>query len=124
MLTKEQIKQYQEDGFVIPDFKMSEKDLFEIENKHNQLINKFPEYKNYCPAVLLKDESFLKYCLNDKILDFVEQLLFGKIALWNSSFFAKPAYNGFKTPWHQDGQYWSINPLATCTVWLVLDDAT
>ena len=124
MLTKKQIKQYQEDGFVIPDFKMSEKDLFEIEDKHNQLINKFPEYKNYCPAVLLKDESFLKYCLNDKILDFVEQLLGGKVALWNSSFFAKPSHNGFETPWHQDGQYWPINPLSTCTVWLAIDDAT
>ena len=61
MPTKEQIKQYLEDGFVIPDFKMSENDLLEIEEKHNQLINKFPEYKNYCPAVLLKDESFLNY---------------------------------------------------------------
>ena len=124
MLTKEQIKEYLEDGFVIPDFKMSESDLLEIEEKHNRLINKFPEYKNYCPAVLLKDESFLKYCLNDKILDIVEQLLGRKFALWNSSFFAKPANNGFETPWHQDGQYWPINPLATCTVWLAIDDAT
>ena len=124
MLKKEQIKQYQEDGFIIPDFKMSENDLLEIEEKHNQLIHKFPEYKNYCPAVLLKDKSFLKYCLNDKILDLVEQLLGNKFALWNSSFFAKPAHNGFETPWHQDGQYWPINPLATCTVWLAIDDAT
>ena len=124
MLKKEQIKQYQEDGFVIPDFKMSEDDLFEIEDKHNRLINKFPEYKNYCPAVLLKDESFLKYCLNDKILDCVEQLLGSKFALWNSSFFAKPSYNGFETPWLQDGQYWPIKPLATCTVWLAIDEAT
>ena len=124
MLTKEQIIQYQEEGFVIPDYKMSENDLLEIEEKHNQLINKYPEYKNYCPAVLLKDESFLKYCLNDKILDFVKQLLGNNFALWNSSFFAKPAHNGFETPWHQDGQYWPINPLATCTVWLAIDDAT
>ena len=62
--------------------------------------------------------------MNDKILDFVEQLLGRKFALWNSSFFAKPANNGFETPWHQDGQYWPINPLATCTVWLAIDDAT
>jgi len=62
--------------------------------------------------------------LNDRILDFVEQLLGSKFALWNSSFFAKPAHNGFETPWHQDGQYWPINPLATCTVWLAIDDAT
>jgi len=45
------------------------------------------------------------------------------IALWNSSFFAKPAGNGKATPWHQDGEYWPIRPLATCTVWLAVDDA-
>ena len=24
-------------------------------------------------------------------------------------------------PWHQDGRYWPIRPLATCTVWVALD---
>ncbi|WP_367575672.1 phytanoyl-CoA dioxygenase family protein [Pelagibius sp.] len=27
-------------------------------------------------------------------------------------------------PWHQDGHYWPIRPLATCTAWLALDDST
>ena len=31
--------------------------------------------------------------------------------------------DGHATPWHQDGQYWPIRPLATCTVWLAIDDA-
>ena len=123
MLTKEQIASYHHDGFVIPDFKMPENDLLEIENKHFDLIKEYPEYRNYCPAILLKDETFLKYCMNAQILKFVEQLIGNHFALWNSSFFAKPAYNGFETPWHQDGQYWPISPLATCTVWLAIDDA-
>ena len=53
----------------------------------------------------------------------VEQLIGPDIALWNSSFFAKPAKNGKATPWHQDGEYWPIRPLATCTVWVAVDDA-
>ena len=53
----------------------------------------------------------------------VGQLIGNNFALWNSSFFAKPAHNGHATPWHQDGQYWPIRPLATCTVWLAIDDA-
>jgi ectoine hydroxylase-related dioxygenase (phytanoyl-CoA dioxygenase family) len=40
------------------------------------------------------------------------------------SFFAKPALNGKKTPYHQDGEYWPIQPLATCTVWIAVDEAT
>ena len=54
----------------------------------------------------------------------VEQLVGADFALWNSSFFAKPAINGSKTPWHQDGAYWPIRPLATCSVWIAIDDAT
>ena len=68
--------------------------------------------------------TFLNFARNREILDMVEQLIGPDIALWNMSFFAKPAQNGKKTPWHQDGQYWPIRPLSTCTVWIAIDDAT
>lgn len=54
----------------------------------------------------------------------VGQLIGPDFALWNSSFFAKPANGGHATPWHQDGEYWPITPLATCTVWIAIDKAT
>ena len=112
------------DGYIVPKFSMPEEILKKIEFKHDELLAKYPEFKNYCPAVLSYDESFLEFCKNNIILDYVEQLIGPDFALWNSSFFAKPAHNGHATPWHQDGQYWPIKPLATCTVWLAIDDAT
>ena len=124
MLSKSQIDQYKQDGFIIPDFIMPENMLLKIEERHNALLNKHPEFKNYCPAVLSYDEGFLDFCKNKIILDYVEQLIGPDFALWNSSFFAKPPIDGHATPWHQDGQYWPIRPLATCTVWLAIDDAT
>ena len=123
MLTKEQIENYKRDGFVVPNFIFPEKDLIEIEKLHSLLVKKFPNFRNYCPAVLLYDERFLKYCFNNEILNIVEQLIGKNFALWNSSFFAKPSFNGQATPWHQDGQYWPIRPLATCSVWLAIDNA-
>ena len=124
MLTKAEIEKYKKDGYVVPKFSMPEEILKKIEFKHDELLLKYPEFKNYCPAVLSYDEGFLEFCKNNTILDFVEQLIGPDFALWNSSFFAKPAHNGHATPWHQDGQYWPIRPLATCTVWLAIDDAT
>ena len=124
MLTNEEIRKYKEEGYLVPNFQMPEKDLLEIEELHDSLVKKFPKFKNYCPAILLHDEKFLKYCFNEKILNIIEQLIGKNFALWNSSFFAKPALNGYATPWHQDGQYWPIRPLATCSVWLAIDDAT
>ena len=34
------------------------------------------------------------------------------------------AGDGMEVPWHQDGHYWPIRPLATCTAWVALDDST
>ena len=28
-----------------------------------------------------------------------------------------------EVPWHQDGHYWPIRPLATCTAWIAIDDS-
>ena len=41
-------------------------------------------------------------------------------------FFCKTCvHNGFETPWHQDGTILANKTtLATCTVWLAIDDAT
>ena len=48
MLNTEQIKKYKEDGFVIPEFKMPENDLLEIEKLHDELIKKRnSRYLNY-----------------------------------------------------------------------------
>ncbi|MFN7642237.1 MAG: phytanoyl-CoA dioxygenase family protein, partial [Burkholderiales bacterium] len=37
--------------------------------------------------------------------------------------FCKPGGDGLETPWHQDGHYWPIRPLATCTIWVALDES-
>ncbi len=124
MLTQTQIAQYHEDGFVVPDFRMPTEVLESIKVRHTALIAAHPEYRDLCPALFDHDIGFADYGANPEILDMVEQLIGGDIALWNMSFFAKPAGNGKRTPWHQDGEYWPIRPLATCTAWLAVDDST
>ncbi len=124
MLTEKQIHQYHRDGYVVPDFSVPLPVLEEIKALHAKLIDREPQFRDYCPALLEYDPGFLGYCNNQAILDMVAQLIGPNIALWNTSFFAKPAGNGKRTPWHQDGEYWPIRPLATCTAWLALDDST
>ena len=124
MLSTEEVDQYHNDGFVIPDFRIDEDTLEHIRSLHKQLITDFPHFSDYCPAVLPLNKGFLQVARNEAILDMVSQVIGTDIALWNSSFFAKPARIGSKTPWHQDGEYWPIRPLATCTVWIAVDRAT
>ena len=75
MLSKTQIDRYHKDGFVVPDFKMPENIINKIEESHDRLLSNHPEFKNYCPAILSYDESFLEFCSDQTILNYVEQLL-------------------------------------------------
>ena len=124
MLTSDQIAKYHEDGYVVPDYQVPPDVLDAIKARHNKLLESHPEFRDYCPALFDYDLGFRDAAANREILDLVEQLIGGDFALWNMSFFAKPANDGKRTPWHQDGEYWPIRPLATCTVWLAVDDST
>jgi len=59
-----------------------------------------------------------------EIVDYVSSVLGPDVILWGGQFFCKLAGTGLEVPWHQDGEYWPILPLKTCSVWLAIDDVT
>jgi hypothetical protein len=124
MLSADQITEYHEKGYVVPDYRLGEETLVAIRRDHDRLLARRPNFRDNCSALLSYDLAFLNYARDETILDMAAQLIGSDIALWNMSFFAKPAVNGKKTPFHQDGEYWPIRPLATCTVWIAVDDAS
>ena len=124
MLTPQQLTHYHEQGFVIPDFRLPVSTIQSIKDDFAQLLVRYPEFRQNCPALLTYDTSFLNYARNPDILDMVAQILGEDIAIWNSSYFGKPAHDGKRVPWHQDGRYWPIRPLASCSVWIAIDDST
>jgi hypothetical protein len=124
MLSPEQVQRYHADGYVTPEFQIPEEVLADISARVDRLLARHPEFRDNCSALLREDMGFAQYCQTPGILDMVAQVIGEDIALWNMSLFAKPAGNGKATPWHQDGEYWPIRPLATCTVWIAIDDAT
>ncbi len=124
MLTTAQVEQYHRDGYVTPDYRLPDIIIDDIRAAHDRLIGRHPEFSDYCSALLAFDTWYLTVARIPEILDMVAQVIGDDIALWNSSFFAKPPRVGTKTPWHQDGEYWPIRPLATCTVWIAIDAST
>jgi ectoine hydroxylase-related dioxygenase (phytanoyl-CoA dioxygenase family) len=124
MLTPNQIAAYHERGYITPEFRLPDELLEEIRDAHARLVARHAEFADYCSALLAYDTWYLTVARRPEILDMVQQVIGPDIALWNCSFFAKPAKIGTKTPWHQDGEYWPIRPLATCTVWIAVDAST
>ena len=124
MLTKIEIEQYRRDGYTVPNYRVPNTLIESLDEKISVLLRSHTEYRDNCPALLREDLSFSHYCNAPGILDMVCQLIGPDVALWNMSLFGKPAFDGKATPWHQDGEYWPIRPLATCSVWIAIDDST
>lgn len=131
-LPAEQVAAYQRDGLVVAPFRLADKRLARMRASLERLLGNagsIPPESLICPHIPFGDKhdaqaaaEWLGYCTDPQILDLVEQVLGPDIVLWGSQVFCKPAQVGREVPWHQDGQYWPIRPLATCSVWIALDD--
>lgn len=126
-----EVRSYHEQGYVIPQYRLESDFLQSLQVALNDLIRNNPGVR---PEKLVSahiegknDEGvqgsrrFLELAMHPPIVDRVAQLLGPDVILWGCHVFCKPAEEGFETPWHQDGHYWPIRPLATCTVWVALE---
>ncbi len=125
MLSKADIQRYQEEGQIVLPYRIPEEMISCIERRTDELIHDHPDLSaDYVPGLPEIDERWLAAGSIPEVLDCVEQLIGPDFLNWGSALFGKPAGDGKETPWHQDGEYWPIRPLATCTAWIAVDDAT
>ncbi|MCE2688726.1 MAG: phytanoyl-CoA dioxygenase family protein [Rubrivivax sp.] len=122
-LTAEEVTRYQQDGIVIPKVGLDATTVAELRTKLDSFL---AEQKitdaDYVPDIIERDPSWLRYGVMPEILDAVAQLIGEDIIIWGSALFCKAGKGGKATPWHQDGHYWPIRPLATVTAWIAIDD--
>jgi ectoine hydroxylase-related dioxygenase (phytanoyl-CoA dioxygenase family) len=137
LLNDAEVQQYQDQGYLVPSLRLPAAQVDRLREALDRLIRDNPGVR---PEKLVSahlapsggranDEgvrgqtAFLELAQDPQILDAVEQLIGPDIILWGCHVFCKPAGDGHETPWHQDGHYWPIRPLATCTVWVALDES-
>ena len=133
LLRTTEISTYHEQGFVVPDFRLPADRLNQLKDALERVIAANPDTR---PEKLVSihigqnsgegiagDDTFLDIARDERIVDLVEQLIGPDIVLWGCQAFCKPPGDGMEVPWHQDGHYWPIRPLATCTVWIAIDDS-
>jgi len=126
-LDEEAIRHYRERGYVIPDYRLPETLLGELRDACDRIIAADPRTR---PEHLMNPHlirwpgagnPFMAAASHAAILDMVTQLVGPDLILWITRILCKPAGDGQEVPWHQDGQYWPIRPLGTCSVWVALD---
>ncbi|MDD9979750.1 MAG: phytanoyl-CoA dioxygenase family protein [Gammaproteobacteria bacterium] len=132
-LTSDEIRAYENDGYVVPAYRVPEARMAVLSAALKEVIaanaDTRPEQlpnihiTNGAGTHLKGHPAFLDIALDEDLLDLVSCVIGDDIVLWGCQIFCKPGSDGVEVPMHQDGQYWPIRPLATCTVWLAVDDS-
>jgi ectoine hydroxylase-related dioxygenase (phytanoyl-CoA dioxygenase family) len=134
LLAPDEIERYRRDGWCIPAYRLPADQLAHLRGTLERLIRENPGVR---PERLVSihiegrntegvrgSADFLDLARNPALVERVAQLIGDDVILWGCQIFCKPGGDGMEVPWHQDGHYWPIRPLATCTVWVALDDST
>ncbi|AJZ56750.1 phytanoyl-CoA dioxygenase family protein [Paraburkholderia fungorum] len=134
-LSKEQIEQYQRDGYIVPDYRLPPEKVEKLQKMMQQIVRDNPTLLNQpiiCPNVrnsgvqgLKVDdpEGWMDVATDPQILDIMEALIGPDLILWGSALFYKAPHKGLPTPWHRDGRFFPIKPLETSSVWIAIYDS-
>ncbi len=132
-----EVEHYRQEGWVVPHYRLPEAQVKTMVEALNELLHRNPGVR---PEKLVSAHieraggadngegvrgvaDFLALAQNPDLVDLVSSIIGNDVILWGAHVFCKPAGDGFETPWHQDGHYWPIRPLATCTVWVALEES-
>ena len=121
---------YARDGYVVPAWRFPEGRIDEMRAALDKLIADNPGVR---PEKLVSahlengsegvkgSRAFLELARDPDLVELISDAIGEDVILWGCQVFCKPGGDGLETPFHQDGHYWPIRPLATCTAWVALD---
>jgi len=134
LISDTEVAQYRRDGYVTPEFRLPAGALEHLRETIERLMRDNPDIRpeqlvgahvrNSKDSGVKGSEALFEFTRRRDLLDVVERIVGPDIIMWGSQVFSKPAGDGMAIPWHQDGQYWPMRPLATVTVWIAVDEAT
>ena len=133
-LDADEAARYRSEGWVIPRFRLPAAEVDALREALDALIRDNPGVR---PEKLVSahiegdngegvrgSAAFLALAQDPRIVELVSGVIGDDVVLWGCHVFCKPPVEGYETPWHQDGHYWPIRPLANCTVWVALEPST
>ena len=126
ILTREQIAQFNREGFLKPFRIFSAVEIAELRTYFDRLLAQYlAEGKDSysISSAHLRHGHVWDVLTHPRIVGIVSDLLGPSVVAWGSHFFCKMPGDGKTVSWHQDSSYWPLTPSKAVTVWLAIDDA-
>jgi hypothetical protein len=121
-LSDADVARYATDGVLAPAGAISADALGDMQSELDRFLGDFRwPNADFVPNIVDRVPEWRRFATMPELLDPVRALIGEDVILWGSGLFCKSADTGRGTPWHQDGQYWPIRPLATVTAWIAID---
>lgn len=133
MLTDAEVETYHREGYVIPQgFRLDDGELAALDSALDTLLDENPDIlpdrllnahlNRGKPYGIKGQKAFDDLARDPRMLDMAQQVMGPDLILLFTHLFCKPAVSIRAVPWHQDGPFWPVEPMASCTVWVALDD--
>jgi chlorinating enzyme len=125
-LTKHQLGEYQERGFLFPLPVLTDSETAALRGRLEALETheggRLPARINRKPHLLL---TWLNELIrHPRILDPVEDILGPDLLCWGSGFFTKNPHDPARVTWHQDATYWGLSKPDIVTAWVAFTPST
>jgi hypothetical protein len=126
MLTQSQITQYETEGYTIARNALPKDDLSKLRAHVDEWLAHLPrgQRPEHLDMPHLNDSVLFNACRHPALLDLAQGLIGPNIVLFASHMIAKAKGDGLEVPWHQDAEYWALEPMDVATLWLAVDDST
>lgn len=127
-LTAQQIDNYNEDGYLKGFNIFDDREVAQNRAYFDSLLDQLEKMNDGRDAYAIncyqtRCRGIYDLATDERILDYVEDLIGPNVICWATHFFCKLPHNPKTVPWHQDASYWQLTPSRTVTVWLAIDDA-
>ncbi|MGI9477122.1 MAG: phytanoyl-CoA dioxygenase family protein [Hyphomicrobiaceae bacterium] len=133
MLTTEEIATYHREGFVIPqDFRLGDDEVQRLRDALDAVLADNPDImpdrimnphlNGGKPYGVRGQKAFHDLVHDPRIVAMAQDVMGPDLILLFTHLFCKPAESRRIVPWHQDGPFWPVKPMASCTIWVALDD--
>jgi ectoine hydroxylase-related dioxygenase (phytanoyl-CoA dioxygenase family) len=124
-LTRAEIDKFHDEGYLGPFELCSPEEMNEIRTRIDREVL---TTDGLCPISRNQSRHLDKrvvydLCTHPAIVERMSSIFGPDLILWRSNLFLKDPGAG-EIPWHQDGNYWPIEPSVNISAWLAIDEST